>query len=215
MPSHLLLAGGNEFQSQMAPADRRAIQLAGGPAAPIRIIPAAAAPDHNHRRAGASGVRWFRSLGAQDVAALPLIDPASAADPAICAELRAARLIYLLGGFPRHLGETLAGSPAAEAMRAAHAAGALIAGSSAGAMVLCEAYYDPYAGAVCPGLGFVPGACVIPHYNRFGAGWLPALRPLIPGLTLIGIDEHTAAIDDGPDPRWPWQAYGPGQARAV
>ena len=58
---HILLAGGAEFGGQMAAADRRAIELAGGPTAPIAIIPAAAAPDHNHQRAGANGVRWPES----------------------------------------------------------------------------------------------------------------------------------------------------------
>src|SRR5215210_4629899 len=99
MPGYILLEGGAEFGGRMADPDRRAIELAGGPDARISIIPAAAAPDHNHERAGRNGVRWFESLGAKNVTALPLIDRASADSPAIVAALRESWLIYLLGGF--------------------------------------------------------------------------------------------------------------------
>src|ERR1041385_8601187 len=107
---YLLLEGGAEFGGQMRDPDLKAIELAGGFGAPIRIIPTAAAPDHNHQRAGNNGIRWFQSLGAQDVVSLPLIDQASADDLDIAESLREAKLIYMLGGFTGYLGETLQGS---------------------------------------------------------------------------------------------------------
>ncbi len=208
MQGHILLAGGAEFGGRMAEADRRAIELAGGFDTRLSIIPAAAAPDHNHQRAGANGARWFASLGARQAAALPLIDHASAGDPAICAALEQSRLIYLLGGFTHYLGQTLLGSAAWQAALAAYAAGAVIAGSSAGAMVLCEHYYDPHRGQAERGLGLVPNACVLPHHNTFGKGWAPRLSALLPGVLLLGIDEGTAMIDDGPSGAW--GVYGQG-----
>jgi len=69
---YILLEGGAEFGGQMAEPDRQAIMLAGGPDMPISIIPAAAAPDNNHQRAGRSGVDWFRRLGATNVSAVPV-----------------------------------------------------------------------------------------------------------------------------------------------
>ena len=60
----IVLQGGAEFADRMAVVDRQAMALAGGFDSPIRIIPAAAAPDHNHRRAGQNGVNWFQQLGA-------------------------------------------------------------------------------------------------------------------------------------------------------
>ena len=57
MQGYLLLEGGAEFGGRMSEPDRRAIELAGGPGAPISIIPTAAAPDNNHQRAGRNGVR--------------------------------------------------------------------------------------------------------------------------------------------------------------
>lgn len=209
MSGAIVLAGGGEFGGAMEQADRRAIDLAGGPEAPLRIIPAAAAPDHNDRRAGSNGVRWFRQLGCADVAAVALTDARSAADPGVAGELRAARLIYLLGGFPRHLGDSLAGSPAWQAVTEALGAGAVVAGSSAGAMVLCERFFDPQRGELVAGLGLLPGACVLPHHDTFGAGWAPRLQAEAPQLTLLGIDERTAMIGAGP--AGPWQVYGPGK----
>lgn len=195
---YLLLEGGAEFGGAMREPDLRAIELAGGLDAPIRIIPTAAAPDNNHVRAGNNGVRWFRSLGATDVTSLPLIDKDSANDSQIIDSLHNSKLIYMLGGFTHYLGQTLSGSQAWEAALEAYRNGAVIAGSSAGAMVMCEHYYDPGRGKVERGLNLVSNACVLPHHNTFGKNWTGKLKELLPGVTLLGIDEHTGMLtDDG------------------
>lgn len=195
---YLLLEGGAEFGGAMREPDLRAIELAGGLDAPIRIIPTAAAPDNNHVRAGNNGVRWFRSLGVTDVTSLPLIDRESANDSQIIDSLHNSKLIYMLGGFTHYLGQTLSGSQAWEAALEAYRNGAVIAGSSAGAMVMCEHYYDPGRGKVERGLNLVSNACVLPHHNTFGKNWAGKLKELLPGVTLLGIDEHTGMLtDDG------------------
>lgn len=198
----LLLEGGAEFGGRMAEPDQQAIALAGGHDAPIRIIPTAAAPDNNHQRAGNNGVRWFQSLGATNVASLPIIDNASANDESLAQELRAAHFIYMLGGFPAYLAQTLAGSACWQAMQEAHQAGAVLAGSSAGAMALCKYLYDPQAGKIIAGLGAVPGCCVLPHHNTFGKSWAARLGTLLPDATLLGIDEHTGMLVDGTGNCW-------------
>jgi cyanophycinase len=205
---YLLLEGGAEFGGQMRDPDLRAIELAGGFDAPIRIIPTAAAPDQNHERAGENGIRWFQSLGAKDVISLPLIDKVSAHDEQIAEALRAANLIYLLGGFTHYLGQTLKDSPACQAMLAAHKRGAVIAGSSAGAMVICQFYYDPGQGYLHEGLPLLPNTLVLPHHNTFGKNWAPRLIKQLPAVTLIGIDEQTGMIDDGDNNSW--TVYGRG-----
>ena len=205
---YILLAGGAEFSGRMAEPDRRAIELAGGLGASIRIIPAAAAPDNNHQRAGKNGVNWFKKLGAVNVAALPLIDRKSADDPAVVQSLQRSKMIYLLGGFPRHLAQSLAGSSSWQTILAAHQSGAVIAGSSAGAMILCEHYYDPEEKNILDGLGLIPNACILPHHDTFGKSWAPELAQRMPGVVLIGIDEQTGMLNDGPEGRW--QVYGDG-----
>lgn len=203
----LVLEGGAEFGGRMSEPDLRAIELAGGFEAPIRILPTAAAPDHNHVRAGNNGLRWFRKLGAKDAEVVYVIDRTSANNESLAASIGSARLIYLLGGFPRHLGETLADSLAWQAVLEAFEDGAVIAGSSAGAMVLCEHYYDPYEGKLLKGLNLIPKACVLPHHNNFGKSWADKLKTLLPDSTLIGIDEQTGAILEGGRGR----VYGAGQ----
>ena len=199
---YLLLEGGAEFGGQMRVPDTKAIELAGGFDAPIRIIPTAAAPDNNHVRAGKNGIRWFQSLGAQDVESVPLIDKSSAESAEVAEALRRAKLIYLLGGFTHYLGQTLKGSSGWEAALEAHRNGAVIAGSSAGAMVMCQFYYDPGAAKVVEGLNLVRNALVLPHYNTFGKGWAARLLSQLPDVTLLGIDERTGMLDDGLGLEW-------------
>ena len=192
----IVLEGGAEFGGRMDAADRRAISLAGGFDRPIRIIPAAAAPDNNHRQAGQNGIDWFQQLGAADVSAVNLIDRQSANDPDIAAELARARLIYLLGGFPHYLGRTLMDSRSWQAILDAHARGAVIAGSSAGAMVLCEYYHDPATAQLKQGLGLISGVCVLPHHETFGKDWAPLIRKNSGRIIMVGIDEQTGLIND-------------------
>ena len=205
---YILLEGGAEFGGRMADPDRKAIELAGGYSALISILPTAAAPDHNHQRAGNNGLRWFRNLGASNIEVVPLIDRVSAQDPSIAEILRASRLIYLLGGFPGFLGETLNGSAGWKAILDAYQEGAVVGGSSAGAMVLCQYYYDPEAGEIRDGLGLLPGACLIPHHNQVGSRWHSRLVEWLPDALIIGIDERSGLINEGDGGSW--SVYGAG-----
>jgi len=205
---HIVLEGGAEFGGMMDAPDRKAMRLAGGPEAPIRIIPAAAAPDNNHERAGRNGVRWFQKQGATDVSALPLVNRNTAEDPEITRDIKRTRLIYLLGGFTHYLAQTLIDTGAWAAVLSAYRSGAVVAGSSAGAMVLCEYYYHHSSKQTLKGLNLVSGACVIPHHDTFGKNWAMPLTRRLPDVTLIGIDEQTGMIDEGPEGLW--QVYGKG-----
>ena len=209
MSGMILLEGGAEFGGAMAEADRRAIQLAGGLDAPICILPTAAAPDHNDQRAGNNGLRWFTKLGARQVQVMPILDHASANRAELAQAVRTYRLIYMLGGFPAYLEQTLRDSLVWEAMLEAQRNGAVLGGSSAGAMVLCQHYYDPASDSLQAGLNLLPGTCLIPHHNRVCKGWGGALPAALPGVTLIGIDEQTGLINDQPDGGW--TVYGKGK----
>jgi len=202
----LLLQGGAEFGGAMRESDLRAIELAGGSHVSIRIIPTAAAPDKNHLRAGNNGISWFRSLGATNVEPVLLINKESANDFEIAGTLRAARLIYILGGFTHYLAQTLKNSMAWDSVLGAFRDGAVIAGSSAGAMVLCEYYFDPVRGKIERGLNLVQNACVLPHHNTFGKDWVKKIKTSLPDVTLLGIDEHTGMLTGGAA----WQVLGGG-----
>lgn len=187
--------------------------------APLRIVvlPTAAArgrPD----RAAANGVaalsgRADRLGGPFRVDVAPVIDGASATDPANVELLAAADLIHLPGGDPDLVPAILAGSPALDAIRAAGRRGAAIAGASAGGMALADWTWTPTGGV--RGLGFVAGLALVPHYDDIRrTAWQEALDRLAPGgIGYLGLDERTGAISDGEIPGGRrWRVAGPGAA---
>ena len=54
----------------------------------------------------------------------------------------------------------------------------------------------------------IPDACILPHHDTFGKSWVPKLARRLAGVTLIGIDEQTGMLNDGP--AGCWQVYGAG-----
>ena len=122
--------------------------------------------------------------------------------PAILAALvEGAGLVYLSGGNPAYLAETLRGTAVWQAIVAAHEAGAALAGCSAGAMAL-SSWAPRMRDLVHPdqptGLGLVENLRVIPHFDKM-LGWVPdvlrnALLHKPEGTMLVGIDEDTALV---------------------
>lgn len=206
MAGYLLLAGGSEFQKGNEPADRFALEQAGGPDAPVFILPTAAAAEGQPALAGQHGVNWFRQLGAQNVEALPVYSRSDAALPELAAKLATARLIYLSGGSPVFLRDALQESAVWQAILAAHQNGAILAGSSAGAMILLSKIYNPANGTLTDGFGLVPEALFIPHFNNFGRKWVDKILPNHKDLTLFGVEEKLAIIGRGLN----WQVFGRG-----
>ncbi len=205
---YLLLEGGAEFNGCMIEADSRALVLAGGEDAAVDIIPAAAAPDNNHQRACQNGVEWFRRIGARNVVCRLLVDRYSAKNQELAEQLRSSRLVFLLGGFPSHLAQSLRGTHSWWSICSVYHAGGVIGGSSAGAMVLCEKFYDPFSQKVMAGLNLMPGICLIPHHNSTGFSWVKRLCHLLPDACMLGIDEETGIINDALDGGW--TVYGSG-----
>ena len=111
-----------------------------------------------------------------------------------------AALIYLSGGNPAFLAETLRETRVWHAIESAYRQGSALAGCSAGAMALSS--WAPrmrdLVGDAAPTLGLLPHLRVIPHFDRMGK-WMPdmmrnALLRIPKGVTLIGIDERTALV---------------------
>ena len=205
----LLLEGGCEFQGKMEEPDRKALALAGGQNAKVVVIPTAAAPDNNSERAGNTALEWFRTLGARNILALPIIDKASANDPKLSAELDLANLIYILGGFPGYLEHTLKETRCLDALLRAYEKNAVIAGSSAGAMVLCEWYFDPTVKEIKKGFGVLKDVILIPHHDTFGQSWHSLYFDKSSDTRCIGIDEQTGMINQVD--RHQWTVYGKGE----
>jgi len=203
MSGLIVLMGGNEFRPDCEPMDRGI--LAGlGPNPRVVILPTAAARE-NPDLAAENGVRHFSRLGARAEAAM-VVDSATARDEQWLGLIRNADLIYLAGGDPAYLLETLRNSAAWEVALEVWKSGRTLAGSSAGAMIFGGQLWVPGKGWH-EGLGLLPGYAIIPHHARLAKLWnAERMRSSLPkGVTLIGIDEATALF--GP----PWEVIGPGK----
>ena len=67
-------------------------------------------------------------------------------------------------------------------------------------------YFRRPGSAPAEGLGVVPDARILPHFDRY-TRWLPdmALRPFVShGGTVLGIDEDTALVAEDPGSAGPW-----------
>ena len=134
---------------------------------------------------------------------LPVFEQDSANNPEFVEKIKGAGLIYLSGGDPTYLAETLRDSLVWNAIVNEWQNGASLAGCSAGAMALTT--WVPKMriklgknNEDVKGLGLLPNIRVIPHFDRM-LGWIPDIitRYLIntpPGVTLVGIDENTALV---------------------
>jgi cyanophycinase len=195
-PGPIALVGSGEFTPVMEGVD--AALLAGRPSRVV-FLPTAAAPEGSERvdywlRLGTA---HYRRLGAEPVP-LAVLDRRDADDPANAAAVAGAGLVYLSGGNPGYLADTLRGSAVLEAILAAWRAGAPLAGCSAGACALTAVADDVRTGASRPGLAVVPELVVLPHFDRIER-WAPGIvdrraAGLTPGQFLVGIDEETALI---------------------
>ncbi len=217
MPGPVALVGAGEFLPSMVGFDRGLLAATGMARPRVAILPTASWPDGEEafRRWAAMGEEHFAAIGAE-VEVVLVRDRASAMDPANAQAVGEADVVYLSGGRPRHLLETLAGTPVWAAALAAHARGAVLAGCSAGAMVLAARQAEPRVRALpwplrwCAGLGLVSGVAIFPHYDRIPEPYAALMALQAPrGCAILGIDEGTALVGrDGA-----WQIHG--QARVT
>ncbi|HET6213467.1 MAG TPA: Type 1 glutamine amidotransferase-like domain-containing protein [Micromonosporaceae bacterium] len=202
MAGPLALVGSGEYTDAMLEVDRSLLD--GRPPRYVQI-PTAAAPE------GPARLRYWLNLGTRHAGKLGVepvqllvTDRAGADDPEIVARLAGAGLIYLSGGNPLFLADTLRDTLLAQAIEEAWRGGTALAGCSAGAMALSgwvpDIRHPTRPGR--PGLGLLPQLRVIPHFDRF-LGRMPNLlaRPFMrerDGVVTVGIDEDTALVG-GPE----------------
>jgi cyanophycinase len=212
MPGPVALVGAGEFLPEMLEFDAGLLAATGRSRPRVAILPTASYPDGEEvfGRWATMGVAHFGQLGAE-VEPVLVRDRQDADDPAAAQAIGEADLVYLSGGKPGYLMNVLDGSAVGRAIGDAHRRGAVLAGCSAGAMVLAGYAFDFRLGlAVWPlrwrsGLGFVPGACVVPHYDAWPEPFSALVALQAPrGSHVLGIDEGTALVGrDGS-----WQVHG-------
>ncbi len=198
-PGPLALVGSGEYLPVMTDTER--LLLKGRPPRYVQL-PTAAAPE------GERSLRRWLDLGASQaerlgVEQVPVVvrNRDEADSPELAALIDGAGLVYLSGGSPTFLAQTLRGTRVWDAIHAAWQAGAALAGCSAGAIALTSWVPSMRAlqRAPDPGLGVLPKLRVLPHFDKM-LGWVPdllttaLLRPPA-GTTVLGIDEDTALVD--------------------
>lgn len=202
MPGPLALLGSGEFLPVMADLDQAL--LVGRPRRVVHLHTAAGL-ESPHRLAywRDLAARHFGSLGIE-VETLDVLGRATAT-AAAADHIAGAGGVFLSGGNPGHLVESLRGTPVWEAILTAWTDGAALAGCSAGAMAM-SATLPHFRTSGGEALGLLDRISVIPHYDRFGRMMKPVVRLHDRLVTVVGIDENTAMYG-GPDD---WTVYGRG-----
>jgi cyanophycinase-like exopeptidase len=198
----LALVGSGEYTEAMLPVERALIE--NRPPRYVQIPTAATAE-------GTARIQYWVDLGRAQAARLgvesvPLVVTSreEAEDPAIVDQVDGAGLIYLSGGSPTLLADTLRDTELWRAIVAAWRGGAALAGCSAGAMAFGDHVPNirrPKGGGAV-GLGLLPHIRVLPHFDKM-LGWAPDVltRPFFrstDGVSVVGIDEDTAIVG-GPE----------------
>ncbi len=229
--STLALIGGEEFAAGFEIVHAELIGMLGKPNPRVVFLPTAASHD-----GAIVAQEWCerakKLLGdAGAIVDAPLvIDKVSANEESNAALLDNADMIYLGGGFPHILIETLEGTRTLDAFWRAVERGALIAGASAGAMAmgarsmkitpdLLAAVSALWGGGTLPDdwqpppleffecWNLVPRVEVSPHFDQVPVALEFIKRGLFPKQDIvIGIDEQTALVGNGDA----WRVLGRG-----
>lgn len=181
----------------------RFIELAGGPEAPVVVIPTAGGAEHYDRYY--PGLRAFRAAGAVNLTVLHTTDRAVAGDPAFSAPLREARGVWFPGGRQWRLADAYLDTRVQEEIAGVLRRGGVVGGSSAGATILGSYLVrgDTAANTVMMGdhevgFGFLRDTAVDQHLLRRNRHFdLIEVIEAHPRLLGIGIDEDTAIVVEG------------------
>jgi cyanophycinase len=182
----------------------RFVQVSGGDAADIVVIPTAS----RAHETGARYERLFRELGAAHVAVMDFDTRRDCQEPGRLERLAAASGIFFTGGNQLRLTTLLGGTPVAKLVRLRNTQGVTVGGTSAGASILSEHMIaagdegsSMIAGSVrlAPGLGLTHRFIIDQHFRqRDRLGRLLTALAYNPFAVGIGLDEDTAAFI-GPD----------------
>jgi cyanophycinase len=197
----LVIVGGGRLPGEIT---SKFIELAGGPSAPIVVLPIAAGDTLQGDEAG--DTRLFERAGAKNVRSLRGRSREEVESNEFAAALKDAKGVWFGGGRQWRFVDAYMGTKAEELLRDVLRRGGVIGGSSAGASI--QAQYmvrgsplgntDMMADGYERGLGFLPAAAVDQHFTqrRRQADMTQVMRRY-PQLLGIGIDEGTALIVQG------------------
>ncbi len=196
----LVIVGGNMQDPAIV---KRFIDLAGGPDAPIVIIPTAGDADDYDQYY--SGLKQWRENGATSLTVVHTRDKKSADTEAFVKPIRAARGVFFTGGRQWRLADAYLNTLTHTALTDVLARGGVIGGSSAGASILTSFMVrgdtksnEKMIGDHTVGLGFLKNAAVDQHLLRRNRQFdMLEVIDKYPDLLGIGLDENTAIVVEG------------------
>src|SRR5579859_5914013 len=159
----------------------------------VVIVPTASAPDGPGvpERWAKMGVDHFMILGAKAEAVM-VLTRSDAENANLAARIAAANFVYLSGGKPRYLVDTLRDTACWRAIAGIYAAGGVVAGCSAGAMALAEQMVGfprmsdfPRVWSTVPGLALAPGFAVVPHFDEMPKLLVGPMRWALRGMKVV------------------------------
>ena len=203
MYGSIALVGSGEYLPVMATLEKSLLDdgIKNGKRAIYLQIPTAAGKETPDR------LEYWKQLGKTqadrldvDSIFLPIFTRDDANNPEYATLIKDSALMYMSGGDPHYLAETLLHTPLWDAIQENWRTGASLAGCSAGAMVLSSHIPNFRLLKKSPtvGLNLLPEIRVIPHFNKFFK-WIPesAAKVLLhvpDDSILIGVDELTAIV---------------------
>jgi cyanophycinase len=192
----LALVGSGEYLPGMDAVDRYLVDQLSGEVR-VACLPTAAGTEGSQRIAywNDLGVSHFQSLGVA-VQAIPITNRQEAEDKSLAARIRESNFVYLSGGKPDYLFDTLRDTPSWQAILDVLAGGGVLAGCSAGAMVLGEKIAWGKRGRTA--FNLLPGTVIVPHYDEIPAVMKSGVRTLVGNrYTLLGVEGFTALVING------------------
>jgi len=211
MPGSIALVGSGEFLPIMADFEKSLIvDGINNGKKPIYVqIPTAAGQESPDR------LKYWEELGKRQAELLqieqrflPIFNRADAEKEEFAEQIKDAALIYMSGGDPHYLANSLIDTPVWNAIYTNWQTGASLAGCSAGAMAMCTEIPNFRFTKREPtrGLNILPNLRVIPHFDKFFK-WIPdsAAKVLMnapENSMLLGIDELTALVRRSNETHW-------------
>lgn len=199
--------GAGEFEPWSEEVDRWVLERADGDGR-VLILPTASAPegDDVFDAWARKGLEHFDDLGVPGEV-LPIKTREDAERSDLADRVARASVVYFSGGNPYHLASVLRGSAFCRAMLERMDDGLGFVGCSAGVACLTETTYDTAVENLTssevwkPGLSYVRRVLFAPHWDAVET-WFPGAQAfiaasLLPGQTLVAIDEGTAMVGDG------------------
>jgi cyanophycinase len=182
---------------------KRFLDLAGGPAAPIVVVPTAGEGDHYGH--DWEGLRLLREGGATNLTVLHTRDRAEADTEAFAAPLRRAQGVWFAGGRQWRLADAYLHTRVHRELRALLDRGGVVGGSSAGASIQASFLVrgdtrsnEVMMGDHQEGLGLLRNVAIDQHLLRRNRQFdLLEVIEAHPELLGIGIDENTAIVVTG------------------